>query len=223
MLGAVERLCLAELKQSGQFGQLGDFISLDYMTVTVDVAGTLDYDWAESGGTPQHKSSPFSVILPIASVANDAECGEGGEIIPVNHDPFMLRLDESDYRIAIPFAGDITPGFTARWRIELQGVSGLDAAGMVQVETRIGPYGVTCTTGYVDSDLYSDALALWTADGKRLVYLAGLDVGNIGGRGQSIAQIYSISLVRETEDSQKGIDSEEEAQKAGYRKAKNCP
>ena len=115
-----ERLCLAELKQSGQFGQLGDFISLDYMTVTVDVAGTLDYDWAESGGTPQHKSSPFSVTLPIASVANDAECGEGGEIIPVSHDPFMLHLDEANYRIAIPFAGDVTPGFTARWRIELQ-------------------------------------------------------------------------------------------------------
>jgi len=115
-----ERLCLAELKQSGQFGQLNDFISLDYMTVTVNVAGTLDYDWAESGGTPSHKSSPFSVVLPIASVANDAECGEGGEIIPVSHDPFMLHLDESNYRIAIPFAGDVTPGFTSRWRIELQ-------------------------------------------------------------------------------------------------------
>ena len=115
-----ERLCLAELRQSGHFGQLGDFISLDYMTVTVNIAGTLDYDWTGSDGVTASKSSPFSVILPIASVANDAECGEGGEIIPVNHDPFMLRLDESDYRIAIPFAGDITPGFTARWRIELQ-------------------------------------------------------------------------------------------------------
>jgi hypothetical protein len=115
-----ERLCLAELKQSGQFGELNDFISLDYMTVTVNVAGTLDYDWAESGGTPQHKSSPFAVTLPIASVANDAECGEGGEIIPVSHDPFMLHLDEINYRIAIPFAGDVTPGFTSRWRIELQ-------------------------------------------------------------------------------------------------------
>jgi hypothetical protein len=115
-----ERLCLAELRQSGHFGKLADFISLEYMTVTVNVSGTLDYDWAESGGTPTSKSSPFSVILPIASVANDAECGEGGEIIPVSHDPFMLHLDESNYKIAIPFAGDVTPGFTARWRIELQ-------------------------------------------------------------------------------------------------------
>ena len=43
-------------------------------------------------------------------MANDAECGEGGEIIPVNHDPFMLRLDESNYRIAIPFAGGVITG-----------------------------------------------------------------------------------------------------------------
>ncbi len=115
-----ERLCLAELRQSGHFGQLADFISLDYMTVIVSVTGTLDYDWTGSDGAVAHKSSPFSMVLPIASVANDAECGEGGEIVPVLHDPFMLRLDESNYRIAIPFAGDVTPGFTARWRIQLK-------------------------------------------------------------------------------------------------------
>ncbi len=115
-----ERLCLAELKQSGNFGKVADYISLEYMTVTINIQGTLDYSWTGSDGVTAQKSSPFSVVLPIASVANDAECGEGGEIIPVSHDPFMLRLDESNYRIAIPFAGDITPGFTSRWRIELQ-------------------------------------------------------------------------------------------------------
>lgn len=115
-----ERLCLGELRQSGNFGQLSEFISLDYLTVTVAIAGTLDYDWSAADGTMHHKSSPFSVVLPIASVASDAECGEGGEIIPVSHDPFMLRLDESNYKIAIPFAGDVDTGFTSRWRIELQ-------------------------------------------------------------------------------------------------------
>ncbi|HZY69115.1 MAG TPA: hypothetical protein VFE52_11025, partial [Devosia sp.] len=115
-----ERLCLAEVRESGHFGQLADFISLDFLTVTVNVTGTLDYSWTASDGTVSPKSSPFSIVLPIASVANDAECGEGGEIIPVSHDPFMLQLDQSDYRIAVPFAGDVTPGFTSRWRIELQ-------------------------------------------------------------------------------------------------------
>jgi hypothetical protein len=115
-----ERLCLAELRQSGHFGDLSDFIALDFLTVTVTIAGTLDYDWSSGDGAVAHKSSPFSMVLPIASVASEAECGEGGEIIPVSHDPFMLRLDESGYRIGIPFAGDVTPGFTSRWRIELE-------------------------------------------------------------------------------------------------------
>ena len=114
-----QRLCLAELKQSGHFGQLGNFLSLDYTTVMAAVMGTLDYDWTASDGTVSHKSSPFQAALPIASVANDAECGEGGEIIPVRHDPFQLHLDEKNYKLALPFSGDVTPGFTTRWRIEV--------------------------------------------------------------------------------------------------------
>src|SRR5690606_31187430 len=115
-----ERLCLGELRQSGHFGEISDYISLDFMSVTVNIQGTLDYEWTGSDGVTASKSSPLSVVLPIASVANDPECGEGGEIIPVRHDPFVFKLDESDYRIAIPFRGDVAPGFTARWRIELQ-------------------------------------------------------------------------------------------------------
>jgi hypothetical protein len=111
--------CLAEIRQSGHFGQLADYISLDYSTVVAAVAGTLDYDWTASDGTTSHKSSPFQVTLPVASVANDAECGEGGEIIPLRRDPFKLHLDEKGYRIALPFTADVTSGFTTRWRIEL--------------------------------------------------------------------------------------------------------
>jgi tricorn protease len=61
-------------------------------------------------------------------------------------------------------------------------------------------------------DSYSDSGALWTTDGKHLVYLAGLDVGNLGQRGRSAAQIYSVALLPETADpADKGIDSEEQA------------
>ena len=111
--------CLSEIRQSGHFGQLADYISLDYTTVVTAVSGTLDYDWTASDGTTSHKSSPFQVTLPIASVANDAECGEGGEIIPVRHDPFEFHLDQQNYRMSLPFTGDVAPGFTSRWRIEL--------------------------------------------------------------------------------------------------------
>ena len=114
------RQCLAEIRQTGYFGPLADAVSLDFSAITVTLAGTLDYDWSGTDGTAHHKSSPFSVVVPIGTVASDNECGEGGEVIPVRHDPFMLHLDDSNYKIAIPFAADVAPGFTTRWRVELQ-------------------------------------------------------------------------------------------------------
>ena len=44
------------------------------------------------------------------------------------------------------------PKNTARWRIELVGLSLTVGADVASVETRIGPYGVTCTTGYLDAN-----------------------------------------------------------------------
>jgi tricorn protease len=65
-----------------------------------------------------------------------------------------------------------------------------------------------------DADAYSDAQAHWTADGKHLVYLSGLDVGNLGQGGRSTAQISCVALMPElTDPSDKGIDSEEQALK----------
>jgi tricorn protease len=62
-------------------------------------------------------------------------------------------------------------------------------------------------------DSYSDTNALWTADGKHIVYLSGMDVGNIGAANRNnTAQIYSVSLVAdERPASEKGVDSEAEA------------
>jgi tricorn protease len=63
-----------------------------------------------------------------------------------------------------------------------------------------------------DDDTYSDAGALWTPDGKRIVYTAGGDVGNIGQTGRSTAQLYIISLVPEEKNPiDKSIDTEEQA------------
>jgi tricorn protease len=69
-----------------------------------------------------------------------------------------------------------------------------------------------------DDTFYSDSGALWTGDGKRIVFLAGGDVGNIGQMGRSTAQLYVVSLLPEDQDTaNKGIDSEEEAVKAERR------
>ncbi len=66
-----------------------------------------------------------------------------------------------------------------------------------------------------DDDVYSDSGALWTPDGKRIVYTSGADVGNIGGMGRSTAQIFVVSLMPEEKPpADKYVDSEEEAVKA---------
>jgi tricorn protease len=63
-----------------------------------------------------------------------------------------------------------------------------------------------------DADSYSDSGALWTPDGKALVFLSGTDTGNIGQSGRSTAQISVVSLTREEkEPGEAGVDSEEEA------------
>ncbi|HEX4592595.1 MAG TPA: S41 family peptidase [Gemmataceae bacterium] len=60
---------------------------------------------------------------------------------------------------------------------------------------------------------YSDTNGLWTSDGKHIVYLSGMDVGNIGAPNRNnTAQIYAVSLVPEEKPAaEKGVDSEAEA------------
>jgi tricorn protease len=65
-----------------------------------------------------------------------------------------------------------------------------------------------------DQESYSESTALWTPDGKRLVYLSGLDVANIGQAGRSTAQIYTVALTAgEKDPTDRDIDSEAEAQR----------
>src|SRR5262249_13120375 len=66
-----------------------------------------------------------------------------------------------------------------------------------------------------DHDSYSDSSALWTPDGKSLVYLSGSDTGNIGQTGRSTAQIQLLSLThQDKEPGATDIDSEEDAARA---------
>jgi tricorn protease len=65
------------------------------------------------------------------------------------------------------------------------------------------------------ADSYSESSALWTPDGKAIVYLAGTDVANIGQTGRSTAQIFLVTLThQDKEPGETDVDSEEEAAKA---------
>jgi tricorn protease len=63
-----------------------------------------------------------------------------------------------------------------------------------------------------DETTYSDANAVWAPDGKKIVYLSGMDTGNIGGAGESRVQIFSVALTPEEKNTfDRGIDDEEAA------------
>jgi tricorn protease len=63
-----------------------------------------------------------------------------------------------------------------------------------------------------DEDTYSDSGAVWTPDGKGLVYLAGLDIANIGQAGRSTAQIHVVALgPQEKDPTDRGVDTEAQA------------
>jgi tricorn protease len=62
-----------------------------------------------------------------------------------------------------------------------------------------------------EEDTYTDTGALWTPDGKKLVFLSGTDISNIGQGGRSTSQIYIVSLAKEDKDpTDKSIDNEEQ-------------
>jgi tricorn protease len=65
-----------------------------------------------------------------------------------------------------------------------------------------------------DEQTYSDTNAVWTPDGKRLIYLAGTDIANIGQGGRSTAQLFVVTLTPEERDpTDRDIDSEADAQR----------
>ena len=66
-----------------------------------------------------------------------------------------------------------------------------------------------------DADSYSDGNAVWTGDGKHIVFVGGMDIANIGQALRGNEQIFAVTLTREDKDpSDRNIDSEEQAQTA---------
>lgn len=66
-----------------------------------------------------------------------------------------------------------------------------------------------------DDQLFSEIHPLWTPDGKRLLFLAGLAQAGSATLRQSFVQVYSVSLAKEEKNpSDRGVDDEEQAQAA---------
>lgn len=61
-------------------------------------------------------------------------------------------------------------------------------------------------------DLFSETGARWTPDGKKLIFLAGVQQAGLATPRSTVMQLYSLSLVSEEKNPvERGVDSEEEA------------
>jgi hypothetical protein len=112
--------CLASLRSSGLFGRLASRIDLTSSTISVPVAGTLDYSWQDAQGAPKRASSPFMVNIELGHTVVEAECGEGGEPDVIAAKPIGFILDRSNYRLPIAFSRRLAPSTTGRLFVTLE-------------------------------------------------------------------------------------------------------
>jgi hypothetical protein len=118
----IERVdaCRGEIRRDPDFGRLGAYLDLRGGWVGATVSGTLDYDWKTVKGEWRRKSSPFDGFIRIAMLPGGPEEGEGGNPVPIGHEPFMLPLDGGAYRLPLPLSATVGAGVNGRWRMELE-------------------------------------------------------------------------------------------------------
>ncbi len=118
---------------------------------------------------------------------------------------FTLETGKTDVLASNKVSSPRTPEFSpdGKW-ISFTGVDETLLPHVYVISSEGGtPRRITGDTSYTDLD------AAWTPDGKKIVYLSGIDPQNIGGAGQSNAQIFSVALSAEEKNAfDRGIDDE---------------
>jgi hypothetical protein len=119
--GVSREACLQQIKASGVFGTIASQVGLKGSTgIYVTLRGTLDYNWRDSAGASQMRSSPYNVLLPLGHIKVEAECGEGGEREVIAANPVEFRLDQSGYRLPISFQRNVPAGRTSQYAVTVK-------------------------------------------------------------------------------------------------------
>jgi hypothetical protein len=85
----------------------------------IGVVGTLEYDWTDAERQTQRRVSRFREVIRLGSVNESPECGDGASVTRLRENPTELKVDQSDYRIAIPFRENVPAGRVARYGLKL--------------------------------------------------------------------------------------------------------
>jgi hypothetical protein len=130
------KVCLVKLGAEQTFGKLLDKIRFagvekgslgddDYPPNELDlitgIVGSLEYEWVDSSGTIQRRTSPFRSRLQLGRVSKKAGCEGGADSLRViQQQPLDMKVDQSSYRIAIPFREMVPPGRVSRFAFSLK-------------------------------------------------------------------------------------------------------
>jgi hypothetical protein len=111
--------CLAKLKTSGVFGSLADSIYLNDTYVRADATGRIEYDWTDSDGKSNKRSSPFAIAIPLLHFElGGPECGAPAPV-DRKEKPIVLSLDKKNYRIPLQWSGQLVPRQNKRLALSL--------------------------------------------------------------------------------------------------------
>jgi hypothetical protein len=113
--------CAQQLAGSGVLGNLADAIFISGSDLLSRVSGHLNYTWNDSKGGVKQQSSPFYIDIPILHFETPdggPECGAGGPV-ERNFNVVQLPLDKANYRIPLPYSGNLAPQQNKRFALSL--------------------------------------------------------------------------------------------------------
>ena len=111
--------CLIASKAAGVLGPLADGVYLKRNALTVDYSGELSYSWADNSGQLRTKTSQVRFPIKIGQFALPAECGEGSDAPRAFPNPFVLPLDQQNYRLPFAFPATLAPGQLSSWTFQI--------------------------------------------------------------------------------------------------------
>ena len=113
--------CAQQLAGSGVLGNLGNAVFISGSDLLSRVSGHVNYAWTDSKGGVQQQSSPFYIDIPILHFETPdggPECGAGGPV-ERNFNTVKLPLDKANYRIPLPYSGNLAPQQNKRFALSL--------------------------------------------------------------------------------------------------------
>jgi hypothetical protein len=117
-------VCRSQVFNDAGFGDIADYVEGNDQIYT-NLAGTLDYKWADDSGTVYDASETFRVDISLAVIEYpiEAECGDLAPMAPeaLRYQEVHLPVGKKDYSIDIPVRGNRSiSSYIARMKLDAE-------------------------------------------------------------------------------------------------------